>query len=100
MKYEINLIKKCIAQQCRNENDYYLSKVEKILYTAKAVIAITLNLGRNGKYSRYDENYVTVATLSSGKTKTEWGEGAEWEELLISKNWNEWRYVIDYDGYP
>lgn len=100
MSDTLSMIRKCLSQQCRNEGDYYLSKPDRIFFTFKAVIAILLHLGRNGKYDRYEESYITVAILESQKTSTEWGEGVEWMELAISLKWYEWRYVIDFDGFP
>lgn len=95
-----DMILKCLNQKCRSESEYILSKADRVFFTLKAVIAILLRLERNGEYDRYEESYITVAILESQKTSTEWGQGAEWTALTISLKWYEWRYVIDFDGYP
>lgn len=96
------MIKKCIQQWGKHEHDYVLSTVERILLTAKAVIAILLHIEpKDGdKIDTYDSRYVTIAIIAGGNYACEWGTCYWWESLKISTKWHEWRYIVDYDGSP
>lgn len=94
------MIKKCIQQWGKHEHDYILSKLDRVLLTAKAVISILLNLSGDDKIDTYDSGYVTIAIIAGGQYSSPDGTAYWWESIKISTHWNEWRYIIDYDGSP
>jgi hypothetical protein len=94
------MIKKCIQQWGKHEQDYYLSKLERVLLTIKAVIAICLRLEHGGKVDAYEKDYVCIAILESGTFGCEWGTCGWYTDIQISKHWNEWRYIVGGDSWP
>lgn len=94
------MIKKCLQQWAKHEHDYILSPLDRVLLTLKAIIAILLRLEMQEKIDIYEGNYVKIAMTDGGTYSCEWGTCGWYEALMISKNWNEWRFVVYQDGWP
>lgn len=71
-----------IKGHCKAEDNYYLSKFDKIWFTSKIIFAIIFH--RKFKYN-YKYDTVTVSAFNGHTIFTMDGTEHEWEELIVLK---------------
>ena len=86
-----------IAQRCKGEDDYPLSRLARWFYTGKALACLLLNR----RADLWLKDRITVAEFDFEEwASMEWGRMVEWDMLVVSYGWRDWHVCILHDGAP
>ena len=91
-------VKKCVQRRGKIEQEVYLPRWQRWLYTVKAVVCILLNRWYDGEWD-FADNYIAIAVWDGGHYI---GQDYEtiywWEQIEVSMNWRDWRVIMTSDS--